>query len=207
MYTKEREHTNEEALACGDGVSTLGELIPLLLGILKEGLDLLILHGILDRPKQYTLLFGCANLDALGELYHALDELGVNGLVDVDTLGGNAHLTRIEESTHGDFGHSLVHVDIGKNDARIVSAKFESDTLKCLCASLHNLLSGGNGTSKGDLGDTRVGCEKRTKLVITSEDLDDAWRKDLLREFDEFEGSVWSERRWLHDDRTAFMSQ
>lgn len=204
---RRRWHTNEETLAGGYGISTMGEFVSLLLRILKECLDLVILHGVLDWSEQYTIFIGCANLDVFRKLYHALHELGIDGLVDVYTLRGNAHLARVEEGTHGDFRNSLVHINVRKNDARIISTKLEGDPFEGLCAGLHNLLSGGNGTSEGDLGYARVGCEKRTELVIASENLDDAWGEDLLGEFYEFESRVRSEWAGLDDDGAAYGSQ
>jgi len=194
---------NEETLAGGNGVGALSELISLLLAVLEKGLDLLILHRVLDRTKQDTFLIGCANLDGLCELDHSLHEFRVDGLVDVDSLGSNANLARVEESTHRNFRNSFVHVDVGENDAWVVATEFEGDAFEGLCAGFHDLLPGCDGAGEGDLRDTRVGSKHGAELVVTSEDLDDAWWENLLGELYDLECGVWSKWRWLDNDCAA----
>ena len=68
------------------------EVIALVLAVLEEGLDLLILHLVLDGAEHGALLVGSADLEAGGDLGHCVDHGSVNLLVNVDALGGNADL-------------------------------------------------------------------------------------------------------------------
>jgi hypothetical protein len=190
---------DEEALLGGGGVLADGELVAVLLGVREKLLDLLVLHLVLDGAEEGAGL-GVTNLDGLGEVDHLGEELGVDALVDVDTLGGDTDLARVLEGTHDDLGSDLLDVDIGKDDGGVVAAKLKGAALEGVGASSHDLLASGDGTSERDLGDTGVGGKHRTELVITTNGLDDTGLEDRLCEFDGLEGGVGSEGTGLDDD-------
>ena len=57
---------------------------PALLGdVVEEGLDLIILHAVLDRSKEDVVLKTITGLESLGVLYQRLEELRVYFLVHV----------------------------------------------------------------------------------------------------------------------------
>jgi hypothetical protein len=137
--------------------------------------------------------------------------------VDVDTLGGDANLVRklaferysrddstylttVLEGTHDKLRSSSLNVDILSDDTGIVASKLKSHTLEGLAAGSHDLLSCGNATSETDLGDTGVLGEHGTKLVVTTEDLNDTGREDGLGQLDCLQRGVGGERRRLDDD-------
>lgn len=191
---------NEEALAgCNIGL-TDGELVALGLAVGEELLDLLILHGVLDGAEQVVAIVWVSDLDGLCEIDHLLQELLVNGLVNVDALGGDADLSRVLESAHDDFRSDLLDVDIGKDNGGVVAAKFQGDALQSLGRSLHNLLARCGRTGEGDLGNVWVCAHLRAKLVVAAHGLDDARGEEVLHDLDYLEASVRRERRGLDDD-------
>jgi hypothetical protein len=50
-----------------------------------------------------------------------LDEWLVDLLRDINALGGDADLARVEEGAHGDLRRDFGNVDVWKNDARVVA--------------------------------------------------------------------------------------
>jgi hypothetical protein len=83
---------NEKALVGVDVRLADGKLVALLLTVLEEALDLLELHGVLDGAESDIGFVAGADLEVLCEADHFLEELLVDGLVDVDALGGNTDL-------------------------------------------------------------------------------------------------------------------
>jgi hypothetical protein len=109
-------------------------------------------------------------------------------------------LTAVLEGTHDKLGSSSLNVNILSDDTGIVTSKLESHTLEGLATSSHDLLSCRNATGETDLGNARVFGEHGTKLVVTTEDLDDTWREDSLGQLDCLQRGVGGERRGLDDD-------
>jgi hypothetical protein len=190
---------DEEALLSGGGVLADGELVAVLLGVREELLDLLVLHLVLDGAEQGAGL-GVADLDGLGEVDHLGEELGVDALVDVDTLGGDTDLARVLEGTHDDLGSDLLDIHVRQDNRSVVAAKLEGAALEGVGASSHDLLASGDGTSERDLGDTGMGGKHRTELVITTNRLDDTGLEDRLCELDGLEGGIGREGTGLDDD-------
>lgn len=189
---------DEEALLGGGSFLADGELVALLAGILEELLDLLVLHLVLDGAEEGAGV-GVADLNGLGEVDHLGEELGIDALVDVDALGGNADLAGVLEGTHDDLRSGLLDVDVGKDDGGIVAAELKGAALQGLGASSHDLLTSGNGTSERDLGDARVGSEHRAELVVTTDSLENTGLEDRLSELDGLEGGVRGEGTGLDD--------
>jgi hypothetical protein len=70
------------------------------------------LHLVLDRAEHVVTVIGVSDLDRLGEVDHLCEEILVDGLVDVDTLGGYADLSTVLECTHNDLRCDLLDVDV-----------------------------------------------------------------------------------------------
>lgn len=187
---------DEEALLGGWSLLANGELVALLTGVLEELLNLLVLHLVLHGAEEGAGV-GVADLDGLGEGDHLGEELAVDALMDVDTLGGNADLAGVLEGTHDDLRSGLLDVDVGKDDGGIVAAELEGAALQGLGASSHDLLTSGNGTSERDLSNARVGSEHRAELVVTANSLENTGLEDRLCELDGLEGGVRGERAGL----------
>lgn len=142
----------------------------------------------------------CTDSHGLGELDHSGESLLIDVLVDVDTLSGNTDLSRVLESAHDELRSDSLDVNIGENDGGVVAAELESDTLECLGAGSHDLLAGGNRSSEGDLGNTRVSSEHWTEGVITANGLNNTRWEDILGNLDDLECGVRGERAGLDDD-------
>ena len=82
----------EESLGNGDIGATDSELVTFGFTIREKSFNFLILHLILDWPKQNAILVTRANLYAFGKVYHGLNEWAVNILVNVDSLRRYANL-------------------------------------------------------------------------------------------------------------------
>ena len=89
-------------------------------------------------------------------------------------------MTAVLEGTHDELRSSSLDVNILSDNTGIIASKFKGDTLESLAAISHDLLSCGNATSETDLGNAGVLGEHRTKLVITTEDLNNTGREDGL---------------------------
>jgi hypothetical protein len=149
------DRIDEKALLSRGSALADGEFVTVLAGVLDELFDLLVLHLVLDGAEEGAGL-GVTDLDGLGEVDHLLEELGVNALVDVNTLGGNADLARVLEGTHNDLWSDLLDVDIRKDDGGVVATKLKGAALQGVGASSHDLLASGDGASERDFGDAGV---------------------------------------------------
>jgi hypothetical protein len=135
---------DEIAVGLLDGVRASCKFVALGLAVLEEALNTFVLHRILNSTEHDALLIRRADFKGLRESNHCCEELLVDAFVDVDTLGGNADLARVEESAHGDFWGYLGNVDVWTDDAGVVASKLERDTLQGRGCCLHNLLSSGD---------------------------------------------------------------
>ena len=123
--------------------------------------------------------------------------------MDVDTFGRHTHLSGVLEGAHHDLRSDLLHVDIWKDDRGIVAAQLEGNTLERARASGHDFLTGGDRAGEGDLGNARVLGQHRTKLVVATQSLENAWRQNFLSQLDDLQGRVRRVRRRLYDDAVA----
>ena len=112
-------------------------------------------------------------------------------------------MTTVLEGAHDKLRSSGLNVDILSDDTGIVTSKLKGHTLESLAASSHDLLSCGNTTSEADLGNARMLGEHGTKLVVTTENLNDTWREDGLGQLNCLQRSVRGERRGLDDDAAS----
>ena len=90
---------DEVSLSARDVLATSGNFVLMLGDVLEETLDTLILHRVLNRSEMDTLVVWAADLEVGSELGHGLEGLLVDGFVDIDTLGGNADLSTVLESS------------------------------------------------------------------------------------------------------------
>ena len=194
---------DEVALCCGNVGLAHSELVALGLAVFEEALDTVVLHLVLDGTKKVVAIVGVADLDVLCEVDHLLNELLVDGLVNIDALCGNADLARVLESAHNNLRGDLLDVDVRENDGGIVTAELKGDALQSLRGCLHDLLSCGDGTSERDLRNVGVLAHLSTKLVVTANNLDDTRREDLLSQLDKLQGSVGCEWRGLDDNAVS----
>ena len=82
-----------DEVACSLGVlATDSDLVFPFLDIVEEALHSLVLHGILDRPKEDVGLVAFAHLERLGGFDHRGFELVEDLLVHEDALEGDADL-------------------------------------------------------------------------------------------------------------------
>lgn len=186
------------------------ELVALVLAVLEEGLDLLILHLVLNGAKHDALFVGCADLQTGCSLGHCVNHRSVDLLVNVNSLGGNAnlvarsasvssigtrptYLTTVLEGSHNKLWSSSLNVNILSNNTGIVAAELQSNTLEGLTASSHDLLSSNGTASKTDLRNARVLGEHGTKLVIATKNLNDARREDGLSQLNCLQRRIGSE--------------
>lgn len=172
------------------------------LGVLEEGLDLFVLHLVLNWAKLGTVSRS-TNGHGLCAFDHSGKSLLVYVLVDVDTFGGNANLARILESAHHELRSNCLDVHIWENNRSVVAAKLKSYTLECLSTCSHDLFAGSNGSSEGNLGDAGMSSEHWAKGIITANGLNDTRREYLLSDLDKLERCVRSERTGLHDNGVA----
>lgn len=70
---------------------------------LETYLDLLVLHLVLDRSQKHSFLITFTNLETLGDFNHSFQELIVDGFMDIDSLDGQADLSRVEEGEGGNL--------------------------------------------------------------------------------------------------------
>jgi hypothetical protein len=127
---------NEIALALYDLRLPDCELIAVLLAIFQKGLDSLVpgvvgrlkceryrndlLHEVLHGAKHDILRFR-AHLQGLRILDHFGHEAVVYLFMNVNTLGGNAHLARILECAHCNVRCNYVNVDVFADNGGVVA--------------------------------------------------------------------------------------
>lgn len=157
------------------------------------------MHLILNGTEKVVAVVWVADLDGLGEVDHLLEKLLVDGLVDVDTLGGYTDLTGVLECAHDNLRSDLLNVDVWQDDRGVIASELKGNALECAGGGLHNLLSGSNGSGEGDLGDVWVTAHGGTEVVVAANNLENTRRQDLLGELGKLEGGVGCERRRLDD--------
>ncbi|KAI3479986.1 hypothetical protein L1887_57884 [Cichorium endivia] len=173
----------------------------LVLGLLEELADLVILHLVVDGTKHDALLVTGAHLEVLNDLGECRLELVVDVLVDVDALGGDADLARVEEGTEEHVLCGGGHVRLlREHDARVVATELEGEALERGRAALGDEAASDGATGERDLLDARVLGDPRAEVVVTNDDLDDTGREDLLRSLDDADVAERGEGRGLDDD-------
>ena len=68
------------------------KFVALRLGVCEKVLDLIVLHRVLDGANHDSLFVARADFEALGEVYHCINERPVDAFMDVDALRGHADL-------------------------------------------------------------------------------------------------------------------
>lgn len=89
--------SNVESISRGLNLAADGDLPPLLLDVVEEGLDAVVLHGVLERAVADSCFGAVAEGVGLDVLDHGVAEFFVDGLVDVDALEVQADLAGVEE--------------------------------------------------------------------------------------------------------------
>jgi hypothetical protein len=123
---------------------------------------------------------------------HGIKERTVDILVDVDTFGRDTDLARIGEGAKGYLGCGAGDVNVWEDDARVVATELyplvrenrtirfsrythlKSDSFQRRRSCLHDLLASGDGARKRDFVDIRMSHQSRSKLIVTSQYLNEA---------------------------------
>src|SRR5215211_3186919 len=113
--------------------------------------------------------------DPLG---HALHKLVVDFVEDVDSLGGEACLARVEEAAYVDAAHGRVHVRVGEDDHRVGSAEFSRNALELGGRYLHHPPPRLRTARECDPSDVRMGGQRLANLFArTRYDVQNPGRK------------------------------
>ena len=83
---------NEVSFGLGNVGFTSGKGVTLGLGVCKETLDTLVLHGVLDGTEHDTVVIGRADLEVRGGFGHGSQHFFIDLFVDIDALGGYTDL-------------------------------------------------------------------------------------------------------------------
>src|SRR5215208_924054 len=100
--------------------------------------------------------------DPLG---NALHKLVVDFVEDVDSLGGEACLARVEEAAYVDAAHGRVHVRVGEDDHRVGSTELSRDALELGGGYLHEPAPHLGTAGESDPADVPVGGERLPDLL------------------------------------------
>src|SRR5215211_2525289 len=111
------------------------------------------------------LLHPVAELVAGDPLGDALHKLVVDLVEDVDPLGGEARLARVEEAAYVDAAHGRVNVRVGEDDHGIGTAQLCRDTLELGGRYLHHPPPGLSAAREGDPSYVRVGGQRLADLL------------------------------------------
>lgn len=181
-----------------------GEFIPVVVGVQEELLDDVVLHLVLHGTEQVARVGrGRTDLPRLHDLGQRLQELLVDVLVHVDALARHAELTRVEERAHRDLRRDVLDVHVGADDAAVVPAQLQRDTLQRLARGRHDLLARSDGPGEADLAHVRVLAQQRAGVVIAVQGLDDARREDVSDQLGELQDAVRRVRGRLRDHAVA----
>ena len=147
-------------------------------------LDLLDDSGQRPLVAQRAHLRGLVGRVADAEGRHAClelgDELVVHVLVDEDPLGRCAHLPGEVEAAEHRAVDRRVHVGIGEDDRRAVSAELEQLLLQARLAG--DLLAGRGRAGEEDAVDIVVGDQGRAGVAVALDQVHDAGREAGLCE-------------------------
>lgn len=81
--------------------------------------------------------------------------------------------------------------------------QLESDSLQRLRGTFHDFLSSESRASEADLVRARVGCKPWSEVIVSAQNLQHAWREELLGQLTHLQIAVGSEWRWFDDDGVA----
>lgn len=189
-----------EALArLGAGLAAEGRLPPLLADLRVEGLQLVVLHLVLDGAEEGLGVLVVTLLEGLDQGDQRRQELVVDILVHVDALDVHADLSAVHEAEEADLGHDGVNIDVVTYDGCVVAAQLERHALQGSSACCHNSLARLDRAGEGDLGDVRVSSELGSQRLVAAKGLEDSRRKDLGADLSDLEGCVRREWRRLPD--------
>ena len=123
--------------------------------------------------------------------------------MNVEALGGNADLRRVEEGAEEDLLCNIVEIDIRHHDGRVIAAEFKCHALEVLGGAGEHGLSGSRRAGEGNLGTARMGRHPGAKLIAAADDVQHAGREDIPEEFTDLEGAERGERRRFQHHRVA----
>src|SRR5215204_3266037 len=151
------------------------------------------------------LLHPVAELVAGDPLGEALHKLVVDFFEDVDPLGGEASLARVEKAAYVDPAHGRVHVRVGEDDHRVGSTQFRRNALELGGRYLHHPPPCLRAAREGDPLDVRVGGQRLANLIArTRYDVQNPGRElGLLHQLGDAQRGERGSVGRLHHDRVA----
>ncbi|MNQ55671.1 hypothetical protein D3C85_697700 [compost metagenome] len=143
--------------------------------------QLLVLHAVLDRTDLGLGLETIADNGIARERCQRITHGAVELRRNIDALGGEANLTRIEHGSLENARRKGRHIDVVEHDGCIIAAQLEREALEGARAAFHYLPSGGSGSGERDLGDVRVPRQHATEIIGVNNNVQDTWRQDRGR--------------------------
>lgn len=200
---------NEETLAVANvlvRLSTGHQLGALGLAALDVREDTLVLRLGDLRALEGLIREGVADLAGRGhDLLEQGNELVVDGVLHKKTRGGRADLALVGHDTDVCPLGGLLEVRVLKDQQGRFTTGLKGHVLEGCRGHLHDLTTGGRGSSEGDLVDVRVLDNCRTSIFSkTVQDVDDTWREtSLLDQIGKVENAERGLLGGLHNDRVS----
>ena len=114
-----------------------------------------------------------SDLDLLGVLGDALEDLVVRALLDEQARAGRAALAVVEEDRVRRAGDRRLHVSVAVDDVRRLAAELERDLLEVARGRLDDQLADLGRAGERDLVDVVVRGERRAgRLAVARDDVD-----------------------------------
>lgn len=117
---------------------------------------------------------------AFDEFFH---ELGFDGVLDIDAFGGDADLAAVAEGVVDAEGDGFVEVGAFEDDHGVFGAELEDEAFEPVGGGGHDVLAGVLRACKCD--EVGVSGDECFALVVFAvDDLEDAFWKELVEDFD-----------------------
>lgn len=163
--------------ALGDRVGDLGD-------------DMIFLFSHHHRADFCIFIVAVAD----GEGFGFVDEFGYefffDGILDIDSFGGDADLAAVSQGVVGAELGGFVQVGTFEDDHWIFGTEFEDESFESIGGGGHDVLAGVFGAGKSNQMD--VASDECFALVVFAVDyLEDAFWEELVEDFDIFVGDQW----------------
>jgi len=120
----------------------------------------------------------------LGDLlFELVDELVLDGILNIDAFSGNADLSAVAERVADAVLGGFVEVRAFEDDERVFGTEFEDESFESLGGGGHDVLTGVFGSGECDHVDI-AGDECFALIVFAVDDLEDAFGEELVEDFD-----------------------
>lgn len=98
------------------------------------------------------------------------------------------------------IGDDGLNIDIVADNRGIISTQLKSDPLESFCAASHDTFASDDGAGEGNLVNTGVLGDHRAEGIISTQALDNAWRKEACGQLCQLQIAVRCEWRWFDND-------